>query len=463
MAIRLYNSLTRRTEELVPRAPKHIDMFVCGPTVYDRVHIGNARTFTFFDVVARWLRYREFDVTYIQNITDVDDRIIARAAEQGVPPLAYAQQYDVAFREDMQALGNTSVSQYARASDHIPQVLTQIKALIKNSNVYLIEGDGWYFDLTTFPDYGKLSGRTGLQANDAVSRIDENEHKRNRGDFCVWKLSKPSEPVWEDAELGAGRPGWHIEDTAITEHYFGPQYDIHGGGMDLKFPHHEAEIAQQEAASGKVPFVQYWMHAGFLEMKQEKMSKSLGNFATLHALLSTYDSAVLRFYLLSNHYRAPLDFSDTGLSAASAAIQRISETLSKLSLITPAETPENSSFITEARVAVERAMDEDFNTAAAFAAIFDCIHSLNRAITSSSLNEPDILNARSFFSWISEQFGIIPSGATSHPPEIQTIIDERQLARDQKDWSTSDSLRDQLSELGYSIDDTPYGPLVKRV
>ena len=452
MAIRLYNSLTRKTEELIPRKAGSVDMFVCGPTVYDRIHIGNARTFTVFDVVAKWLRYRGLDVNYIQNITDIDDRIIARSAERGENPLEYARGFDDAFRADMQALGNDAVSQYARASDHIPQVIAQVKTLRDKGSVYLIDGDlprgkagGWYYDLSTFPDYGKLSGRTGLQANDAVTRIDENENKRNSGDFCVWKLSKPGEPVWEDAELGAGRPGWHIEDTAITEHYFGPQYDLHGGGADLKFPHHEAEIAQQEAASGKVPFVKYWMHVGFLENKSEKMSKSLGNFLALHEALEKYEPAVLRFYFLSNNYRAPLDFSDSALDAAQAAIGRITELMLKKSDVVIDETP--------AVAAIGKAMDDDFNTPKAFAAIFDLIR---------ESNAKGAVPPKSFFTFISDTFGIIPEGTPEVPGDIQQLVDERQLAREQKDWTASDTLRDRLSELGWTVDDTPYGPLVKK-
>ena len=446
MAIRLYNSLTRTTEELIPRTPGAVNMFVCGPTVYDRIHIGNARTFTVFDVVAKWLRHRGLDVNFIQNITDIDDRIIARAAEKHENPLEYARGFDDLFRHDMQALGNDAVSQYARATDHIAQVISQVKTLREKGFVYLIDGDGWYYDLTKFPDYGKLSGRTGLQANDAISRIDDSEKKRNTGDFCVWKLSKPGEPVWENAELGAGRPGWHIEDTAITEHYFGPQYDLHGGGMDLKFPHHEAEIAQQEAASGKEPFVKYWMHVGFLENKSAKMSKSLGNFLTLHEALEKYDPAVLRFYFLSNHYRAPLDFSDSVLDAAQAAINRITELERKHSDIVIDEAP--------AVHAIGEAMDDDFNTPKAFAAVFDLVR---------EANAKGAVPPKSFFTFLSETFGIIPDASTAVPEDIQRLVDERQLAREQKDWATSDALRDRLSELGYTVDDTPYGPLIKKV
>src|SRR3989344_3403901 len=279
--MKIYNTLTKTKEDFTSREDKKVRMFVCGPTVYDHIHIGNARTFVFFDVVAKYLRHAGFEVQYIQNITDIDDKIIARAKEAEEDPLAFAKKYEEIFLADMKAIGVTAVNQFDRATDHIPEVTKQIKTLIEKEHAYLIEGNGWYFDLSTFPEYGKLSGRTAEMANDAVSRIDENDKKRNKGDFCLWKLSKPEEPAWE-SKLGQGRPGWHIEDTAITEKYFGPQYDLHGAAQDLMFPHHEAEIAQQESASGLKPFVKYWMHSAFLVNKEKKMSKSLGHFITLN-------------------------------------------------------------------------------------------------------------------------------------------------------------------------------------
>src|SRR3989344_5285411 len=282
--MRINNTLTKQKEEFVPRENKKVKMFVCGPTVYDYIHIGNARTFVFFDVVAKYLRHSGYQVQYIQNITDIDDKIITRAKEINEDPLVFAKKYEEIFLEDMKALKVTAVTdydQYARATDHIDEVVGQVKKLIEKGHAYLIEGDGYYFDLSTFPDYGKLSGRTVEMAEDAVSRVDENPDKRNRGDFTLWKFFKEGEPFWE-TKLGKGRPGWHIEDTAITEKYFGPQYDLHGAGQDLIFPHHEAEIAQQESASGIKPFVKYWMHSAFLVNKEKKMSKSLGNFMSLN-------------------------------------------------------------------------------------------------------------------------------------------------------------------------------------
>jgi cysteinyl-tRNA synthetase len=378
--------------------------------------------------------------------------------------LEYAREFDDRFREDMQTLGNDAVSQYARATDHIPQVIAQVKALRDKGVAYLIEGDGWYYDLSKFPDYGKLSGRTGLQADDAVSRIDDSEKKRNTGDFALWKLSKPGEPVWEDSELGAGRPGWHIEDTAITEHYFGPQYDLHGGGMDLKFPHHEAEIAQQEAASGKVPFVKYWMHAGFLQTDSKRMGKSMGNMTTLAQALERWPVPVIRFFLLSGHYRSPLEMNDASMTGSQAAVQRIAELLAKLESA-PVSAKDDSPLMQsahEAKHAVEEAMDDDFNSPAAFGAVFSLVASANKALAEGRIGAESKQAMQEFFAFISEQFGIVPGGGAPLPEDIQKLVDERQLARDQKDFATSDQLRTRLSELGYSVDDTPYGPLVKK-
>jgi cysteinyl-tRNA synthetase len=445
MPMKLYNSLTRKIETFVPRNGMTVQMFVCGPTVFDFIHVGNARTFTIFDTIAKWLRYRGYDLTYLQNITDIDDKIIKRAGEQHRDPLEYARQYEAYFLDDTRALGLNAVSQYARATDHIPQVIVQVKKLIATGHAYLIDGDGWYFDLAKFPDYGKLSGRTGLQADDAVSRIDDSEKKRTAGDFVLWKLSKPGEPVWEDAQLGAGRPGWHIEDTAITEHYFGPQYDLHGGAMDLKFPHHEAELAQQEAASGMVPFVRYWMHAGFLQVDQRRMGKSMGNMLSVREALKRWPPEAVRFFLLSGHYRAPLDFSEKALDAAQAAINRIGELARKSTDTTiPADT---------ALKEIAEAMDDDFNTAKAFGAIFEFIKEANKQ---------QAVPERRFFDTISELFGIVPAAATEVPDDIQKLVDERSRAREQKDFTVSDQLRDRLAGLGWNIDDTPYGPLVKK-
>lgn len=466
--MKIYNTLSRKTEELTA-IDKKLKMFVCGPTVYDHIHAGNARTFVVFDVIAKYLRHRGFDLDYIQNITDVDDKIINRAHRENKEPLELARYYESEFKKDMDALGVTA-PRYERATDHIPHIVQQIKTLIKKDHAYLIEGDGWYFDLKTFPEYGKLSGRTAQMADDGVSRIDENEQKRNSGDFCLWKLSKPGEPVWE-TELGAGRPGWHIEDTAITEAKFGPQYDIHGGGKDLMFPHHEAELTQMESASGKKPFVRYWMHTGFLEMKSEKMSKSLGNFTKLNELLEKYSKETLRFFFLSAHYRAPLDFSEQGLNAAEAAVQRLYELKHKLNTLfdkfPEAENPNTLTFIFSSDESAwkefEKALDDDFNTTRAFSVLFHLTSVLNGMADNLTIDKVWASEMKKFLEKANGMLGIIPEKGFLIPDEIQNFVGQREEARQKKDFAAADQLRDQMHQAGFSIDDTPYGPLIKQI
>ena len=438
-------------------------MFVCGPTVYGYIHVGNARTFTVFDFVARWLRHRGYEVMYLQNITDIDDHIIQKAADTGTQWKDVADTYTSAFLDDMRSLDCTAVNAYARASDYIPHVIEQVKTLVAKGNVYRIDGDGWYFDLTTFPDYGKLSGRTAAAADDGVSRIDDSSKKRNTGDFCVWKFSKPGDPSWDDAQLGAGRPGWHIEDTAITEATFGPQYDLHGGGIDLKFPHHEAEIAQQEAASGKVPFVKHWMHVGFLEIASRKMSKSVGNIDTLRDVLKRYPAAAIRFFLLSGHYRAPLDYSPQSLDAAAAAVQRISEVIAKLAQVPDSDLVDDlGTLLGQTDAHIEEAIDDDLNLPAAFAALFTLTTEVNKALAAGSVGATSRNGLLAFFHRMHACFGIVPSPDEAIPTEVQALVDQRTEARERKDYAAGDRIRDQIADLGYVVDDTPYGPLVKR-
>ena len=269
--IYLYNTASRKKEEFIPRQEKKVNFFVCGPTVYDYPHLGHAKAYIQFDFIVRYLRYREYDVNYVQNITDIDDKIIKRSQEKGVSWDKLAREFEMIFLEDMAALHNTSVTKYARATNYIDQIVKQVKVLLDKGFAYRIS-DGIYYEVSKFIEYGKLSGRTELQEEDSVSRIDENKEKRGWNDFCLWKISKEGEPTWE-TEIGKGRPGWHIEDTAITETLFGSQYDIHGGAVDLIFPHHEAEIAQMEAASGKKPLVRYWLHVGFLNIDSKKCQR----------------------------------------------------------------------------------------------------------------------------------------------------------------------------------------------
>lgn len=459
--MRLYNTLTRKVEEFVPAHPPKVEMFVCGPTVYDLIHMGNARTFTIFDVLASWLRYRDYNVTYLQNITDIDDKIIARANREHEDPLALAERYYNEFMADSETLGNTAVSGYVRATEHIELVLKQVKTLRDKGYAYLIDGDGWYFDLSKFKDYGKLSGRTTLKAGDAVSRIDASADKRNPGDFVIWKLSKPGEPRWEDANLGAGRPGWHIEDTAMTEHHFGPQYDLHGGAMDLLFPHHEAEIALQEAASGLVPFVRHWVHAGFLQMKGEKMSKSIGNIISLRQALERWSPSVLRLFFLGAHYRSPLVLDDKPLEAAQAGVHRLSEFAAR---VRHAERGDGD--VTDIIVRLIRdfqmAMDDDLNTPKAIGSLFELVRHVNTLMDESALSAASAERVEQFIETVSGVLGIISDSSLDIPDSINTLVAEREAARENKDFEKSDRVRETISEKGWTIDDTQYGPLVKR-
>ena len=302
--VQLYNSLSRKKEKLKRTRGRVLNLFVCGPTVYDFSHIGHGRTYLVFDSFVKYLRSKSIKIFYLQNITDIDDRIIKRAKELKTSPRIIAARYQKIHLKNMKDLGIDSVNKYAPATQFISQIIAQIRKLIKKGYVYKIRDDGFYFDVTKFKDYGKLAHRTALSAEDGVSRIDDSIKKRHKADFCVWKFSKAGEPKWQTA-LGAGRPGWHIEDTAISEFYFGPQYDLHGGGIDLKFPHHEAEIAQQESASGKKPFVKIWMHVGSLTIGGRKMSKSLKNFISIDDFLKTNSPEILRWLVLNYHYRSP--------------------------------------------------------------------------------------------------------------------------------------------------------------
>src|SRR3989344_1538995 len=373
MALKVYNTLKREKEEFKPLKDKKINLFVCGPTVYDYSHIGHAKTYLQFDLIVKYLIYKKYKVFYLQNITDIDDKIIKRAKELNITFDKLAKEYEKYYYEDMNSLKVNSVDKYARATDYIKDIVSQVERLVKKGYAYKIS-DGYYFDLKKFSDYGKLSGRTTLGEEDAVSRIDENSEKKNKGDFCLWKFSKADEPSW-DTKLGKGRPGWHIEDTAITEHFFGPQYDIHGGAKDLIFPHHEAEIAQMESISGKKPLVKYWLHTGFLNVQGSKMSKSLRNFITIREALKKYDYKVLRFFFFTNHYRKPIDFSDANLKQAKNSLERIKEFISRSK---GKKGNVNKELIEKARKSFFDALNDDFDTPKATSVLFDFIREANK-------------------------------------------------------------------------------------
>lgn len=463
MTVRLHNTLTKKVEDFAPRDSAKVQLFVCGPTVYDLSHLGHAKTYVQMDVLARVLRYNEYNVFYLQNITDIDDKIIARAHENNIDWQDLRTNFQDEYVKDMQSLNNTSVTEYARATDYIPDILRQVTRLIDKGNAYTIEGDGIYFEISTFPDYGKLSGRTKIKKDDSESRIDQSNNKRGWNDFCLWKFSKPGEPVW-DAPFGVGRPGWHIEDTAITEHVFGPQYDIHGGAVDLIFPHHEAEITQMESASGKVPFVGYWVHTGFLTIEGEKMAKSVENFYTIREIIEKgYDPLAIRLFMLHSHYRSRINFTFTNLDAAAnrltnwrsiAALRH--QTHDTLRNDNDKDTDERTVSLYATTHALKQALSNDLDTPAGLAIIDDAFsrleNSLLKDIHQHALNE--LLQA------IDDMLGVnlLPSTPDISDATKRHII-EREQARKKKDFKTADHLRSEIEKSGITVRDTAHGPI----
>ncbi len=468
--IQLYNTLARKKEPLEPRDGKQIEMFVCGPTVYDVSHIGHARTYIVYDAFVKFLRAEGYQVFYLQNITDIDDKIIKRAEEEQGNWSELARRYEGEYLEDMAALGVDSITRYARATDYVPQIIEQVRTLVDKGYGYTIEGDGIYFDIAAFEEYGKLSGRTAEQAEDAVSRIDETSGKRNTGDFCLWKFSKEGEPQW-DSPWGAGRPGWHIEDTAITETFFGPQYDVHGGGIDLLFPHHEAEVAQMEAASGVAPLAHYWMHAGMLTVDGQKMAKSEGNYITIRGFLEHRPPELLRYHTLRSLWRSPLDFTEENLRESAAGLDtmhdflhRVREKGNQSSVSDPQAT---TGATRESRDAVFAALEDDFNTPKAIAALFDYIRTVNSLLQRQEFSAGDAQHVFGLFREVNAIFGIIDFDAldriTDVPEHIHKMVELREEHRRNNNWSEADSIREMIEEEGYTIEDTPEGPRVKEL
>ncbi len=446
------NTLSKKTEEFEPIVKGKVNFFVCGPTVYDFPHLGHAKTYTQFDFIVRYLRYRGFEVNYVQNITDIDDKIINRSIEKGVRWSDLAREFENVYKKDMKALGNDSVTKYARATDYINEIVGQVKVLMDKGFAYQIS-DGIYYEVAKFAGYGKLSGRTELQAEDSISRIDENKEKRGWNDFCLWKISKEGEPFWE-TELGKGRPGWHIEDTAITETLFGPQYDIHGGAVDLIFPHHEAEISQIEAASGKSPMVKYWLHTGFLNIDSKKMSKSKGNFKTIREALAQYDFRVLRYLFLGSHYRSAMDFTDTILEQSKNSLKRIQEFVDKIDK--SIENYDEKKVVEELRLKINKALGNDFDTPSAFAILFEFVRSQNTKGVSGKYIYDYFIELNGFLNILEFEKEEIPS-------EIKDLAKKRIEAKMNKNWVEADRLRELIKEKGYLVEDTKDDCKIKRI
>ncbi len=478
--MRIYNTLTRKKEEFIPRQPGKVAIYVCGPTTYNYIHLGNARPIVFFDTVRRYLKYRGFNVLYVQNFTDIDDKIINRAREEGDDPLVLAERYIGEYFKDADALNVLRADIHPKVSGHIAEIIELVGTLVDKGFAYVVDGDV-YYNVHKFAGYGKLSGRT-LEDMQAGARVEIDARKNDPMDFALWKSTKPGEPAW-DSPWSEGRPGWHIECSAMALKYLGINFDIHGGGFDLIFPHHENEIAQTEAATGQ-SFARYWMHNGFITVNQEKMSKSLGNFFLVRDILNKFAPEVVRFYLLGTHYRSPLDFDDEKLATAQRGLGRIKTSLRLLdealagreSGCEAKPDPVLVSRLEEILLEFEKAMDDDFNTALAIGMMFDLAREVNSYLQKSdfpSLAEriAALQKARQMFLQFNGVLGIFKTGVggdilredkdeekeTLVEDLINLIIEIRQTARQNKDWPTADRLRDRLKELGIALEDTPGG------
>lgn len=482
----IYNTLTRKKEEFIPRNQGKVAMYVCGPTTYNYIHLGNARPLVFFDTVRRYFKYRGFNVFYVQNFTDIDDKIINRAREEGDNPLVLAERYIDEYFKDADALNVLRADVHPKVSGHITEVIELVKILLDNGYAYAVDGNV-YFNVRQFAGYGKLSGRT-LEDMQAGARVEVDMRKLDPMDFALWKSAKPDEPAWE-SPWGKGRPGWHIECSAMALKYLGLNFDIHGGGFDLIFPHHENEIAQTEAATGQ-PFARYWMHNGFITVNQEKMSKSLGNFFLVRDILNKFAPEVVRFYLLGTHYRSPLDFDDGKLTAAQRGLERIKTSLRLLDeAIAGRESGDEARpdpllavRLDEIHLEFDKAMEDDFNTALAIGMMFELAREVNSYLPRNDYSNPAermaaLQKARQMFTQYNSVLGIFKTSANGEillegqgagkeglvENLLDLIIEIRQKARQNKDWSTADHLRDRLKELGIALEDTPDGVRWKRL
>lgn len=484
MALRVYNTLSGKKEEFQPLVPGKVGMYVCGVTVYDYCHIGHARANIVFDIVYRYLQYSHYDVTYVRNYTDVDDKIIARANERGLTSQQLSEEFIKAFDEDMAALGLRRPTHEPKATEHMAQIIALVELLIAKGLAYESAGDV-YYSVDKFSSYLKLSKRN-MDEMQAGARIAPGEQKRNPMDFALWKAAKPGEPCWT-SPWGEGRPGWHIECSAMSSTLLGTTFDIHGGGRDLIFPHHENEIAQSEGASGK-PFVKYWLHNGFVNVNQEKMSKSLGNFFTIRDILQKYDPEVVRFFVLTAHYRSPIDFSDQNLEESRLGLTRFYEALAQIDKVLEKVAEEVESAVVPEPLAepVERlgtleerfrnAMDDDFNTAQAIGHMFDAVRASNRILAEGdalnghlravlSKGRDDLLRLGEVLglfasqpqAWLnrSAQEGLVDAGVSAE--EIEGLIVERREARANRDFARADQIRDELAAKGVQLLDGPEG------
>ncbi len=486
MALRVYNTLTRAKEEFVPRKQGRVDIYQCGVTPYDYTHIGHARQYVFWDTVRRYLKYRGWMVFCVQNVTDVDDKIISKAGAEGVEPEEISEEYHRDFLEVMDMLGVERPDVMPKVTQHIPEIIKLVQGLVEKGYAYQVDGDV-FFDVTSFPGYGKLSGRS-IDDMMAGARIEINPKKRNTTDFALWKSAKPGEPSW-DSPWGAGRPGWHIECSALALEYLGSGFDMHGGGDELIFPHHENEIAQSEAFTGKEPFARYFVHHAMLNIDDVKMSKSLGNFFSVRDVLKEFEPGVIRYFFASRHYRSPANYGVEELEAADTAYGRLVSTLdagrralaeadkaeskvegeeetSGLALVTDAEEAERK-FI--------QGMDDDFNTAVGIAALHDLVRSVNEFLHITGgmarCDKEDLKGLRKAVNTLETLGGVLglfqetgsPGDSGLSESLVSLLIEVRNDLRSKKEWALADKIRDSLKDIGIILEDTSTGTVWKRM
>lgn len=477
MSLRVYNTLTGRKEDFVERDRGRVAMYVCGPTVHDYIHIGNARTFLTFDVIRRYLLYKGYQVLFVQNITDVEDKIINKARQLGLGWQEVAQKFEREFYQDMEKLGIMPADVQPRATEQIDFMIKMISTLEEKGYAYRVDGDV-YFSISQFKEYGQLSKRN-VDEMMARSRVEVDQRKRHPLDFALWKSSKAGEPRW-DSPWGMGRPGWHIECSAMSLNYLGFGFDIHGGAQDLIFPHHENEIAQAEGYRQEKPFVRYWLHGGMLQINEEEMHKSLGNFVTVHELLEKENPNVVRLLMLGSHYRSGLNFTEEKLEEARKAYGRMAEVVSRLNFLSrqaPKEAPHSPDLsvleraLYETRPAFEEAMDDDFNTARALSTVFELIRLVNSLTQSSefvltSRAREVLTQARELIMELGGVLGLkFEEGRAVDQNRLSALVDLlleiREEARSKRDWQLADRIRDGLSRQGIMVEDRPDGPIWK--
>ncbi len=455
MNIKFYNDLSRKKESFRPLKLSEVTIYVCGPTIYDYAHLGHGRSAVAFDLLHRYLKHYQFKVKYVFNYTDIEDKMIARANDEGITVKQLADKFSAIYDEDYKRLNLIPPFRKPKATEHIPEMIGLIRKLEKKGFTYIIEDDGVYYDVMKFPAYGKLSHQN-LEDLKVGARV-ETEGKKSPYDFVLWKFEKPGEPSW-DSPWGKGRPGWHIECSAMSAKYLGETIDIHGGGQDLIFPHHEDEIAQSEAANDK-PFARFWMHNGFVTINGEKMSKSLNNFYTLRDIFNDYNPLAVRYFFISTHYRAPINFTLEALQGAKNSLDRLQQAY--FEVLDTKKFGDKIILIDHFRFELEKALDDDLNISVALAVVFEFVNEVYK--NKDQLHSENHKEVIDFFKEIDEILGVLKHTRESIPEVIRVLAEKRELARKNKEWKKSDELRDKITSLGYAVSDGKEGYKVSKI